>query len=577
MLTPSALIHIIDQQIASLRGPKTVKERIHTNLESYTAMRFQSICTIVALGLTGVANIKAAGATSIDLADNYQSSNFFVDRQLKTQGIDLGETKNRGLGLISSKPTVAQTTPANPAPPANSNPSTPPASSAPTVTPTTTAPTATPDPGNSRGKIQNNLNLPKTGTEVQIVTNRALTLQEAVNIAFRTNRDVQAARLTVNRSQAAVREAQAAQAIQVGLTGTLANSGNPLIVGTSAPGINTNSTDINARLQATYNLLNAGRDVSNVRAAEFQVNFDRLDLLRVEQATRTSVVTAYYDLQAADSAVVINQAAVRDATRSLSDAQLQERAGVGTRFDILRTQVQLATANQDLTNSQGQQRIARRRIAQLLSVDQSTEFTAADPVRELGTWGLSLEDSVVLAFKNRPEAKQQLVRRNISEQQQIVAASGDAAQVSLFTNYNIGKSISTSASAQDSYSLGAQLSWNFFDGGASGARSTQQQVSQEIFENQFTSTRNQIRFEVEQSFNNLGTNQRNIITSSQALRQAEESLKLARLRFQAGVGTQTDVIQAQTDLARARGNRITAIVNYNRSLSSLRIATITGD
>jgi outer membrane protein TolC len=324
-------------------------------------------------------------------------------------------------------------------------------------------------------------------------------------------------------------------------------------------------------------LLNAGRDVSNIRAAEQQVNFDRLDLLRVEQLTRSNVVTAYYDLQSADSLVTINQASVRDATRSLSDAQLQERAGVGTRFDILRAQVVLATANQDLTNSQGQQRISRRRLAQLLSVDQNTEFTAADPVRELGTWGLSLEDSVVLAFKNRPEIKQQLVRRTISEQQQIVAASGDAAQVSLFANYNIGKSISTSAPAQDSYSLGAQLSWNFFDGGAASARSNQQQVNQEIFENQFTSTRNQVRFEVEQAFNNLGTNQRNIITSSQALRQAEESLNLARLRFQAGVGTQTDVIQAQTELARARGNRINAIVNYNRSLSSLRIATITGN
>ena len=121
------------------------------------------------------------------------------------------------------------------------------------------------------------------------------------------------------------------------------------------------------------------------------------------------------------------------------------------------------------------------------------------------------------------------------------------------------------------------MSWNFFDGGASIARSNQQQINQEIFENQFTSTRNQVRFEVEQAFSNLGTNQRNIITSSQALRQAEESLKLARLRFQAGVGTQTDVIQAQTELARARGNRIDAIVNYNRSLSSLRIATITGN
>jgi outer membrane protein TolC len=553
MSAPIDLIQILTGQMTILS-----RDRASANLASYKIMRFQAIFTLFALGLTGVGTAKAATAKEIELSGN----------------------NHRESKLIAKTP-VAQTTPAKPVTtPASTTPTTPttpPAPAAPTITPSTTTTVDTPNPGNSRGQIKNNLNIPRTGSEVQIGTNRALTLQDAVNIAFQNNRDVQSARLTVNRSQAAVQEAQAARAVQVGLTGTLANQGNPLIVGTSVPGVDTTSTDIQGRVQATYNLLNAGRDVSNIRAAEQQVNFDRLDLLRVEQLTRNNVVTAYYDLQSADSLVTINQASVRDATRSLSDAQLQERAGVGTRFDILRAQVQLATANQDLTNSQGQQRISRRRLAQLLSVDQNTEFTAADPVRELGTWGLSLEDSVVLAFKNRPEIKQQLVRRTIGEQQQIVVASGDAAQVSLFANYNIGKSISTSASAQDSYSLGAQLSWNFFDGGAALARSNQQQINQEIFENQFTSTRNQVRFEVEQAFNNLGTNQRNIITSSQALRQAEESLKLARLRFQAGVGTQTDVIQAQTELARARGNRIAAIVNYNRSLSSLRIATITGN
>lgn len=411
-----------------------------------------------------------------------------------------------------------------------------------------------------------------------MTVNRAITLNDAVDIAFRNNRDLQAARLSVNQNQAAVKQAQAARAIQVGLTGTLANQGSPLITGQNNNGFNGRSsdTDLQGRLQATYNIYNAGRDNSNVRAAEFQVNFSQFDLLRVEQLTRTNVVSAYYDLQAADATVIINQASVKDATRSLSDAQLQEKAGVGTRFDILTAQVQLATANQNLTNALGQQRIARRNIAQLLSVNPNSEFTAADPVRELGNWGYSLEDSVVLAFKNRPEAKQQLVRRGISEQQQVVAASADSPQVSLFANYNLG-TIGTFNSTQDSYSLGAQLSWNFLDGGAAGAQVTQQQISGEIFENQYISTENQIRFQVEQSYFNLGTSQKNIITSSQALRQAEESLKLARLRFQAGVGTQTDVINAQTALATARGNRITAIVNYNRALSNLRIATVTGN
>lgn len=432
---------------------------------------------------------------------------------------------------------------------------------------------ATPTPSNNT-KIQNNLNLPTTGNEVQITGNKSLTLQQAIDIAFRNNRDVQAARLTVNRSQTGISQAQAAQAVQVGLRSTLQNQGSPLIIGTQSQGGNSTGTNVQGSLQATYNILSAGRNQSSVRAAEEQVSFDRLDLIRVEQLIRGQVITAYYDLQAADSSVIINQAAVTDATRSLSDAQLQEKAGVGTKFDILRAQVQLATANQDLTNAQGQQQTARKKIAQLLSVDNNTEFKAADTVRELGAWGYSLADSVVLAYKNRPEVKQQLARRTISQQQQIVAAAADSAQVDLFANYTLGKSLTTSASAQDNYSLGAQLRWDFFDGGSARAGVNRERVNQEIFENQFTTTRNQIRFEVEQAYYSLSSNQKNIATSAQALQQAEESLKLARLRFQAGVGTQTDVIQAQTALARARGSRITAIVNYNRALSSLRVATV---
>lgn len=72
-----------------------------------------------------------------------------------------------------------------------------------------------------------------------------------------------------------------------------------------------------------------------------------------------------------------------------------------------------------------------QKIAQLLSVDNNTEFVAADTVREQGAWGYSLEDSMVLAYKNRPEVKQQLALRSISQQQQIVAAAANSAQANL--------------------------------------------------------------------------------------------------------------------------------------------------
>ncbi len=553
MLTLIKLINTLTQQTigAAARLAQPQQEmRVTTDRQKHVAVKFQTVCAIIALSTGGLGTIEIAQAKSLDKQGIRQS--------LQRSASSYSQQPTRTSTLIRplSKTIVAQSTstPSAPTPPA----------------PNTTG---------ARGKLPNNLDLPRTGTEVQITDTQALTLQDAINTAFRNNREVQAARLTVERSQAGVSAAQAAQALQVGATANAANQGTPLFVGSSSNQnqVNNNSnssTSIQGGLQATYPILNAGRDASSVRAAEEQVNFDRLDLLRVEQKLRGDVLTAYYDLQEADSSVIINQAAVQDATRSLSDAQLQEKAGVGTKFDILRAQVQLGSANQALTTAGGQQQTARKRIAQLLSVADKTEYRAADPVGEAGTWRFSLEDSIILAFKNRPEIKQQLVRRSISEQQQIVAAAADSAQVNLFANYNIGKNINSSFSAQDDYSLGARLSWNFWDGGAAKSRSYQEKVNQEISENQFTTTRNQVRFEVEQAYNSLGTNRQNIATSTQALQQAEESLKLARLRFQAGVGTQTDVIQAQTELARARGNRVTAILNYNRSLSSLRTATV---
>ena len=117
-----------------------------------------------------------------------------------------------------------------------------------------------------------------------------------------------------------------------------------------------------------------------------------------------------------------------------------------------------------------------------------------------------------------------------------------------------------------------RASLNLFDGGAASARASQERKNIAIAENNFANQRNQIRFEVEQYYAQLQSNLENVQTASAAVDQAREALRLARLRFQAGVGTQTDVIAAENDLTRAQGNRITAILDYNRAFANLQRA-----
>jgi outer membrane protein TolC len=219
-----------------------------------------------------------------------------------------------------------------------------------------------------------------------------------------------------------------------------------------------------------------------------------------------------------------------------------------------------------------QQRISRRQIVQLLSLAQPVEVSAADPIVEAGSWELSLEQSIVLAFKNRAELEQQLVQRDISEQRRRIALAAIRPQASLSAGYNILGVLNDDSGPGQGLNLGARLQWNFFDGGAARSRAQQERTNIAIAENNFASQRNQIRFDVEQAFFNLNANRENIQTAAFALQRAEESLRLARLRFGAGVGTQLEVINQQTERTRAQVNRLRAILDYNRALADLQRA-----
>ncbi|BBH40123.1 hypothetical protein myaer102_26720 [Microcystis viridis NIES-102] len=82
----------------------------------------------------------------------------------------------------------------------------------------------------------------------------------------------------------------------------------------------------------------------------------------------------------------------------------------------------------------------------------------------------------------------------------------------------------------------------------------------------------QIRLQVEESYNNLIASKENITISQKNVETATEQLRIARSRFQAGVGTQTDVINSQRELTDVRSRSLQAIIDYNQSLNYLQRA-----
>lgn len=424
----------------------------------------------------------------------------------------------------------------------------------------------------------NPLQYPTRPSEVRTDQNQALTLQQALEFARRNNQELQVALLQLERAQAGLKVARAALLPNVGLSGRVERSSsagselqrrlNPQLPDdTDDP-----TTSFTGGAQVSYDLYTSGARSARIRQAKEQVRLQELDVERLSEEIRLNVATEYYNLQESDEQVRISRAAVVNAEASLRDARALEEAGVGTRFDSLRTQVNLANSQQQLTNAESQQRIARRALATRLNLAQSATLSAADPVKLAGLWNQPLEKSIVLAYQNRPELQQQLAQRNINQQQRREALAQLGPQVAIEANYNLLDQFNDSVGLTNGYSVALIANLNLFDGGASKGRAAQAKVDTEITETQFSQQRNQIRFQVEQAYSQQQSNLENVQTSQAALDQARESLRLARLRFQAGVGTQLEVLDAENALTRAEGNRITAILDYNRALATLQRA-----
>ncbi|MEM8830256.1 MAG: TolC family protein [Cyanobacteria bacterium P01_G01_bin.19] len=425
------------------------------------------------------------------------------------------------------------------------------------------------------------LSLPDNVEEVEVDTEQPITLEQAIELALRNNQDVLAAQVQLAQSEDVLREARAAllPTLDLGSGLDYSNSAfldsvNEQIIEDRGEGSLTNpetsSFTFNTSLTLGYNIYTGGSRGASIRAAQKQLRSSELQLETTLEQVKFEASRDYYELQNSDASVGIEEAAVEDAQQTLKDAQLLERAGLGTRFDVLRAEVELAQAEQRLSTAKANQNISRRQLAETLSVSHSTDLSTADTIEEAGVWELSLSESIVKAFQNRAELEQFLLQRDIANEQRTIALSNIRPTLSADAAYNISDDFEDSFDISDQYSVGLNLQWRLYDGGAARAAARQSEKDSEIAEIQFADQRDQIRFAVEQAFYGLEANQDNIGTASKEVELAEESLRLARLRFQAGVGTQTDVIEAQTQLTTARGNLLSSIIDYNQSYVDLQ-------
>jgi OMF family outer membrane factor len=450
-------------------------------------------------------------------------------------------------------------------------------------------------------KSPDSLALPDLPSQVTIRELRPLSLQEVERLVEVNNPSLKAAASQVEQAKSGVLAAVSAWYPTVNLTANglpqyldgeqyrnpdFAQTVRNPETGLSEPAPNTYTTlwSANFSAQVRWNLIDPAR-VPQISAA--RDNFERASdaYLIALRELRLQSSTSYFQLQRQDEQVRIGQQSVRASLLSLRDARARYQAGVATKLEVLEAQTQLARDRLVLGDGLAGQARARRFLAALLDLPQDVTPTAADPSRVLGIWQPSLQESIIAAYAFREELDQFILDISINNSNANAALAAVQPLLSIFNNFNTSKNqgqsnrLATDSIDMDDYSwnvsnaVGLNATWAIFDGGRARAQYRQNKQRAEQSKFNFASERDRIRTQVEDSFYNLRNASQDIHTTSIEVLSTAESLRLARLRYQAGVTTQREVVDTQRDLTSAEVLYANAITDYNTSIAQLRRRT----
>lgn len=290
------------------------------------------------------------------------------------------------------------------------------------------------------------------------------------------------------------------------------------------------------------------------------------------QTVYLNAVQAYYTLLASRASVLGFRAAEEAATRSLNAAEARYKAGTGTPADRLTAQTALSQAVLNRITAEGNAASAQGALANAMGFDAMQSFELA-PVEDVSP-DVVAERSIGKLIEEARQKRPDLLAADaqIKAAEATLAATKAAGLPTASLTGTVSRSQSTSAgvsSISRGNSIGVTVNVPWFSGyrDTYNNRAVQAQLEGRIADRDKLA--NQIALDVWKAYQTLRTNSQALQAANDLLASAEQSEKMTSGRYQAGVGNILDVLTAQSALANAQQQQVTALYNFQSSRFAL--------
>lgn len=287
----------------------------------------------------------------------------------------------------------------------------------------------------------------------------------------------------------------------------------------------------------------------------------------------SEVAVAYFDVLLLGQLADVARQTLRLSEEHASLVAKKFADGVVSEYDNLRARVRLANARPPVIQAENDLRLAMLRLANLIGMPQGMEFAVRDSESDSAGWeDAPTGELIAIAHSSRPDLA--AMAHQISAIDKAVGVLNAERWPSLHFNGTFDYQALTDDSWPDSddyfrsWRVGLSASYSLFDGFRRRGNIQVLRVDQREAELRQMELERRVALQIDGARSGFEEASARMAAQGETVAEAERGLAIANTRYESGVGTQLEVLDAQVALATARVFAATAL--HDRRVARVR-------
>lgn len=412
--------------------------------------------------------------------------------------------------------------------------------------------------------------------------NKPLSLNEAIDLSIKNSKQLKINRAKVEQASAAVKEAIQRRLPDASVSGSYIRLANPAVdlktKSNNSGGSGGNGGGVPKVNQAAYGILNAslpiyagGKISYGIESSKYLAHAEELDAENSKEEVIDNTIEAYVNLYKASAAVKLYEENLVQAQQRVKDFTNLEKNGLLARNDLLKVQLQASNVELSLLDARNNCELANVNMDLMLGLPENTTLAPDSTIINQSFTVGTLDEYVQTALNNRKDIEALGLRKQAADLG-VKSIKADRYPAIALTGGYIAADIPKMLTITNAANIGVGISYNLGSLWKNKSKVEQAEAQSRQLEATQELMNNNIRLQVNRAYLNWLSSQKKLEVYAKAVEQADENYRIVKNKYNNGLATVTDLVEADVAQLQSHLNysiaKADAVIVYNQLLEA---------